>query len=365
MKDNVPKVLQNLKYTNKTAKVKLRFRRSGENTPYLLYLDYYEDGNRKTKSLNLKITGNKSSKIADLNILKIAEVKRSEYERKVLEGETGVLISNSSKVDFLKFFEEFYNKKYSDTNYRISYDHFRRFYKKDKLDINKINYAFCDRFKDYLLSLNIKRYTAQHYFAAFKATLNYAIKREIIESNPAKYINIKYERKSIERLTEIDLKNLKKTNCKYNDLKYGFLFACFTGLRFSDINNLEFSDIESDRIRVMVKKTLNEVEIPLNRTALGIFNHQRTIRKDNYVFHIPTGGKTSVRLKKWVADAEIEKDISFHVSRHTFGCLLVERDVSLFTVKKLMGHKTVDTTLKYVNKANVKSKEAIDKLPVI
>ena len=63
--------------------------------------------------------------------------------------------------------------------------------------------------------------------------------------------------------------------------------------------------------------------------------------------------------------AGINKDITFHCARHTFGCLLVENDVNLFVVKKLMGHRKIETTLQYIDKANIDAETAIDSLPNI
>jgi len=62
-------------------------------------------------------------------------------------------------------------------------------------------------------------------------------------------------------------------------------------------------------------------------------------------------------------NAGIQKHITFHCARHTFGCILVEKGVNLFIVKKLMGHKKIETTLNYVDKANVDAEAAINKLP--
>ena len=174
-----------------------------------------------------------------------------------------------------------------------------------------------------LLSLNITPYTAQHYFAAFKAALNHAVKLRRIEYNPASTLTIKFQRKHIERLTLEEVKDLIDTECKYKELKNGFLFSCFTGLRISDIRNLKFSNIKDNHEK-------------------RIFDEKKKIKTDNFVFHIPHGGKTSKRLKNWILSAGIEKKITFHCSRHTFGCLLVENGVDVFTIKKIMSHKDED-----------------------
>ena len=115
----------------------------------------------------------------------------------------------------------------------------------------------------------------------------------------------------------------------------------------------------------MQQKTLNEVEIPLHKIAKEILAIQKNKSIDDKLFHIPTGGKTTNHLRQWMLNAEINKKISFHCARHTFGCLLVENGVNLFVVKKLMGHRKIETTLQYVDKANIDAETAINSLPKI
>jgi len=195
--------------------------------------------------------------------------------------------------------------------------------------------------------------------------LNHAVRLRKIEFNPTGTLTIKFQRKQIERLTLIELQTLINSECKYKDLKNGFLFSCFTGLRISDIRNLKFSNIKDGYITIVQKKTKTEVNIKMNETAKKIFDEQTKVKVDKFVFHISHGGKTSKRLKEWISSASIKKKITFHCSRHTFGCLLVENGVDVFTVKKIMSHKDIRTTLQYVDKVDTTKDKAIDKLPVL
>ncbi|MBN1183132.1 MAG: tyrosine-type recombinase/integrase, partial [Bacteroidales bacterium] len=73
--------------------------------------------------------------------------------------------------------------------------------------------------------------------------------------------------------------------------------------------------------------------------------------------------KTSQRLHQWLKEAGIKKKITFHCSRHTFGCLLIENGVDIFSVIKLMGHRDIKTTMQYVEKVDTTLDKAIDRLP--
>ncbi|MCF7794515.1 MAG: site-specific integrase [Candidatus Cloacimonetes bacterium] len=362
MKVAVPKMLDNLKNANLNYNVNLRYRRTSTNAPYLLYLDLFYNGKRQSKALGLTVVGEKNTKIRDENNIKKALKIRQQYQIQFDNDPDNFSFTKKDLSNFIDFFEQLIKRK-KDKNYRLSLTKFKEFYTDDFLDLKKINYALCEDFKFYLLNLDISKHTAKHYFTCFKGCLNEAVKRELIDKNPAKGLNIKFEKKSIERLIDLELKTLWNTPCNYNDLKNGFLFSCYTGLRFSDILDLKFNDIINNKIKVMQNKTLNEVEIPLHDIAKKILSMQQDKHSDGSIFKIPTGGKTSRRLLTWMREAGIKKHITFHCARHTFGCLLVEKGVNLFVVKKLMGHRKIETTLKYVDKANVDAKAAIDSLP--
>jgi integrase len=364
MKNEIPKIFNQLKDQNKGSQIKIRYRKNPSDV-YGLYLDYWDGHTRFRENLKIYLSGKSKDLNSDKNKLRLAQAIRNKKELQLIENNTGIAFSSSKVVvNFIEFFKNF-SKTKKDTNYRISHDHFRKFYKNDFIDIIKINYEISERFMNYLLSLEFTRYTAQHYFAAYKATLNYAVKLRKIEYNPAITLTIKYERRSIERLTFEELQTLKSTDCPYKDLKNGFLFSCFTGLRISDIRNLKFSNIKGDRVQIIQKKTNTEADIKMNETAIKILMAQRKAKVDKFIFHIPHGGKTSKRLKEWILAAGIEKKITFHCSRHTFGCLLVENGADVFTIKQIMTHKDIRTTLQYVEKVDTTKDKAMDKLPVL
>jgi len=363
MKNEIPKILNQLNDQNKGSKIKIRYRKNPSDV-YRLYLDYWDGHTRFRENIKVYISGKSKDLVSDKNKLRLAQAIRNKKELQIIENNAGIAFSSSKVVvNFIEFFKNF-SKTKKDTNYRISHDHFRKFYKNDFIDIKKINYEISERFMNYLLSLEFTRYTAQHYFAAYKAILNYAVKLRKIEYNPAKTLTIKYERKSIERLTFEELQTLKRTDCPYKDLKNGFLFSCFTGLRISDIRKLTFSDIKDGHLMIIQQKTKTEANIKINETAKQILADQENNQIDKYVFHIPLGGKTSKRLRAWISKAGIQKKITFHCARHTFGCLLIESGADVFTTKKLMAHRDIRTTLQYVEKVDKTQDEAIDKLPI-
>ena len=65
-------------------------------------------------------------------------------------------------------------------------------------------------------------------------------------------------------------------------------------------------------------------------------------------------------MKKWAKGAEIEKNVTFHLSRHTFATTLLTLGADIYTTSKLMGHKNLRTTQIYAEVVNKKKVEAVN-----
>lgn len=74
---------------------------------------------------------------------------------------------------------------------------------------------------------------------------------------------------------------------------------------------------------------------------------------------MPDQGSTNKRLKRWAKDAELSKNVTFHVSRHTFGTMMLTGGADLYTTLKLMGHTDAVVTQIYVNIVDKKKEEAV------
>ena len=83
------------------------------------------------------------------------------------------------------------------------------------------------------------------------------------------------------------------------------------------------------------------------------------------VFGLPSKSQISVLLKEWCNSAVIGKRVTFHTSRHTFATLALTQGVDLYTVSKLLGHKTIQATQIYAKIVDEKKKAAMELMPVI
>ena len=168
-------------------------------------------------------------------------------------------------------------------------------------------------------------------------------------------------------LTIDDLKLLVKTPLYREDVKQAFLFACFTGLRESDIYGLEYTHISNDVLEITMKKTKEQIRIPLSENALKFL----PVRLPNETFVFPTLPKSISHLnriiRRWAKDAHVAqwRKESMHIARHTFACTLAQNGTSLFVVQNLLGHKKIETTLIYAKCVLAQKQEAVNNVPLL
>ena len=168
-------------------------------------------------------------------------------------------------------------------------------------------------------------------------------------------------------LTIDDLKLLIKTPLYREDVKQAFLFACFTGLRESDIYGLEYANISNNVLEITMKKTKDQIRIPLSENALKFL----PARLPNETLVFPSLPKSVSHLnriiRRWAKDAHVVqwRKVSMHIARHTFACTLAQNGTSLFVVQNLLGHKKIETTLIYAKCVLAQKQEAVNKVPLL
>ena len=194
--------------------------------------------------------------------------------------------------------------------------------------------------------------------------------RPLIDRNPFKLLDAKekpQKNSSIrEFLTIEEVKQLMATPCRYDIVKRAFLFSCFTGLRYSDIKSLLWSEIRkaADGRTLFLEhpqvKTRKIVTVPLSEEALKWMPKQQ--KDKEHVFHQMQITSTTVEviLGEWMKEAGIEKHITYHCSRHTAATMLLTRGADLYTVSKILGHSSIKMTEVYAKIVDKKKLETVN-----
>jgi integrase/recombinase XerD len=171
-------------------------------------------------------------------------------------------------------------------------------------------------------------------------------------------------KKDVLNFDEITL--LAETPMTNEQVKNAFIFSLFTGLRFVDVKALQWSNIDLKAAKMNIKQSKTGVSLTthLHETAIKILKSQKGIN-DPFVFKLPSHNACLKDLAVWTKKAKIEKHITWHCARHSFGTNLSLLNVNSFELSQLMGHTTMTYTQKYVRVAEIQKQKAIDILPTV
>lgn len=124
----------------------------------------------------------------------------------------------------------------------------------------------------------------------------------------------------------LSLKEIQKlaiTPCPNNEVKRAFLFSCYCGLRWCDVHQLQYKDIDfsSNRLTILQQKVQSHsknaiLHLNLNHTAIKLLQRHKGINEE-LVFGLPSYSYTLRILNKWVKRANIHKHITFHCLSHS------------------------------------------------
>jgi integrase len=331
-----------------------------------LYLDYYPAvRNPRTNQLSrreylsiqiIKNPKTQLEKSENSEKLRIAEAIRAQRELSLMNEQYGFIDKSKNKMDFLEYFLNKVNANKDPQHFNASYIYFKNFVK-DVCTFSDVTIDLCNNFRSYLLSSKCLKTdkmlginAAAYYFQFFKSILHAAYKDKYIQSDLSIDLNaIKKMETSREFLTLPELNLLANTECSYESVKRASLFSALTGLRYSDIIKLKWSDIfiENNKISIhfRAQKTQRNEYLPISKQALE-FCGQRGIG-DTLIFKLPSLRYICVVLSNWTKVAGITKHITFHCFRHTFATLQIAHDTDIYTVSKMLGHTNVKTTQIY------------------
>lgn len=235
---------------------------------------------------------------------------------------------------------------------------------------SEMDNTFLERFENHLKNSDSNKInTISKKMRTIRSYINRARGQKIIRDNPFDGYKIKKGKGRIIYLEEFELnklidlysrdlvpKNMKKV------LKY-FLFACFTGLRISDVKRLHFEQIVNDIIILIPTKKINTdhetVTIPLCKSAKKLVYEDNPHRIYGKVFDTYTDQVTNRYLKDIVKLKNIKKHITFHSARHTFATLFLEKTNDLASLQKLLGHSSINQTMIYAHVSEAKKREQI------
>lgn len=205
----------------------------------------------------------------------------------------------------------------------------------------------------------------------FKQVINKAIRAGLITVDPFNGYKISVQRVDRGFLSEDDLKKMMEkefASKRLEQVRDIFVFACFTGLAYIDLANLRVDNIQKmfdGRLWIVThrQKTNTKVTVPLLPPAIKILKKYEGKYLDGQLLPIITNQKLNCYLKEIADICGIEKNLTFHLARHTFATTMtLGKGVPIESVSKMLGHTNIQTTQIYARITNEKISHDMENL---
>jgi len=228
------------------------------------------------------------------------------------------------------------------------------------IDIQKINHEFVTDYDFYLRTVRkCANNSTVKYIKNFGKIIRICMSNGWLTQNP--FANYKPKVKEVERifLSEENLQSIiEKTfnSFRLNQVRDIFIFCCYTGLAYIDVKKLKRHQIvigiDGERwININRQKTLTLATIPLLPIAEEIlekYKNDPQCKNENRLLPVLSNQKMNSYLKEIADLSGINKELTFHTARHTFATTVtLTNGVSIESVSKMLGHKSIKITQHY------------------
>lgn len=368
----------------KNVRIDFKLRKNKNNTSSV-YIFISGSGKRIRYALNILVptkdwNNNKSrlnevnDECKDINLIldnffaKITSIKM-EYRLQEKDLTPALLVqelkNNHSKVDFISFFETALKEEKASMNFG-SYKRHKSVCAKLKTYQNviyfkEINVEFLEKYRKHLLSIGNKKTTINANIASIKKYVHLAKKKGIRIPLDISDIKVGSTRGFRNFLKIHEVKNCIEyykgvTILEHEKIILGyFLFSCFTGLRISDVKKLTRDNFKGGTIQFESQKSKKQQFVSLNESVKGILISEPKLFVKFYAEQYMNRTLKEIALK-----LGIDKNISFHVSRHTFATTFLTSSGSVEKLQILLGHSSITETMIYSHITAAEANKEID-----
>jgi len=232
-----------------------------------------------------------------------------------------------------------------------------------EIELSAITTSAILEYREKRLKAGISELTTNRERSLFSAMFNYAIGQELMSENPASKVR-KFSEKDTARDRVLSTDEEKRLFAELPpNLRPIVTAALHTGLRFRELLNLRWEDVDFERMTLRVEHTKSARArfIPINSILLGVLEKLKADHRE---------GRLVFQLTPWIVKAGFKnarkkaklEDFNFHDLRRTFGTRLLERGVNIVTIGRLYGHSSLLVTQNYLHPRDELSREAVDSL---
>lgn len=360
------------------------------NQNFSLYLDIYYQGKRKYEFLKLYLIPERTKEDRQKNkqTLLLANAIKANRIVELQSGKYGMKAQPAEEICFFDYFRSLLEKRRTSAsqtnweNWRACLKHLEQYEPNARIPLSQITSKWINGFCDYLehratawgcdsrkraKGVPLSPNSRHSYFCKLKACIRQAFEEGYLPSNPM----LRVERpKTVEvnrmYLTMNEIRTLSETPCHHATTKQMFLFSCLTGLRRSDIVHLTWQNVQQQgnftRIIFKQKKTSGQEYLDITPQAAKLMG-PRGESNEPIFKNVYTPSNTNQVIKRWISNAGICKNITFHCARHSFAVMMLDLETDIYTVSKLLGHRDLSTTQIYAKILDKNKQAAVSRIP--
>lgn len=218
--------------------------------------------------------------------------------------------------------------------------------------LHDVDYDFLVRFQKSQRELGMAHNTIVCRLRNIRAIINEGVRRRLLSADNNPFMQLRIPSMTPRRgfldykdLRRLELKKLRGREAHVRD---AFLFACYTGLRFSDLCTLRSEHFREGWIIKKMVKTGDSVQIPYKTIFRGkaaeILERYTSVER---FARFGSNSDANRTLRRIAEKAKIAHHCTFHLARHTCGTLLLREGVPVTTVQMILGHRKLETTKGY------------------
>jgi len=229
--------------------------------------------------------------------------------------------------------------------------------KKQITQVGSVLSEHIEAFKEYLADNNYIAKSISRKLNSIKTFFRYLEEEKLVKDNPAAVVSHpKYEVKPPRILSKMEYRALR--DAARDDARMAAVIEILlqTGIRISELGRLQLDNINDKEIKIKPYESHSERTVPLNqaaKNALARYLNIRSKTRNKNVFVTKTGRPLLVRniraaIDRYFKIAGVEK-VTVNDLRHTFISHQLMSGASVVLVQRLVGHKRLSTTEKYLN----------------
>ena len=315
--------------------------------------------NREIDKINVAINAKYKEIVAIRGNATVEEVKNAFQ---------GIISSQEMLLSIFREHNDEYKKRIGVTtarstwqNYDFSFKHLEQFiqekYNVSDVAFRQLDYSFIENFAYFLrIDCKLNANTSLHKLWCLRKMVKIAIGRGIISRDPFSGYSPERPKTTPKYIPRNELNKLMTKTLEKPSLRVTrdmFVFSCYTGLAYIDMYNLTNQQIVKNEdgslwLNITRQKTGSDAIIPILDEALNIVEKYKGTALGDKVFPMKSKCLISTHLKEIARICNVERNLTFHMARHTFATeICLTQGVPIETVSRMLGHKDLIVTQVY------------------